>query len=203
MINVPHCPEVSLFSNTTPNSIDAFVPSWHECQNSIKLEIRILHAQLLTNRHFHFLITQYNHYFQYYFSSPNKWPVTRCDPSAWHWNPTQHTSDILQSFYRQSHDHPPYFLATEISLARSSIPQQCESGNGCSQTVLCLHGHWPFTTVVQLRSKARLCGIFVDTVALGKVFCQVLRFFPISISAPHSFVHQSQILYTSSNWVTK
>jgi len=41
MLNVPHCTQVSLFSNTTPNSIDVLVLSWYEFQNSIKLEIRI------------------------------------------------------------------------------------------------------------------------------------------------------------------
>jgi hypothetical protein len=47
-------------------------------------------------------------------------------------------------------------------------------------------------------SLARPCGSFVNTVALGKVFCQVLWFFPISIIPPvlHTLSSTSHRFYT-------
>jgi hypothetical protein len=48
MLNLTHFTEISLFSNTTPKSIDAFVLSWHKFQNAIKVETRIFYSQLLT-----------------------------------------------------------------------------------------------------------------------------------------------------------
>jgi hypothetical protein len=48
--------EISLYFNTIPEHIDAFVPSWHEFKNSIAVEIRSLHWQPFTNSHFHFFV---------------------------------------------------------------------------------------------------------------------------------------------------
>lgn len=33
-----------------------FVPSWHEFENSIAVEVGLLHSQLFANSHLHFLI---------------------------------------------------------------------------------------------------------------------------------------------------
>jgi hypothetical protein len=49
--------EVSLLFNIIHKHIDALVPSWHEFQNSVVAEIRLLHSQPFTNNYFHFFIT--------------------------------------------------------------------------------------------------------------------------------------------------
>lgn len=36
--------------------VDVFVPSWHECKNTVALAVCLLRGQTFTNSHFHFLV---------------------------------------------------------------------------------------------------------------------------------------------------
>jgi hypothetical protein len=44
--------EVALFFSIIPEHKDAFIPSWHELENAITVEIMPLYLQPFTNRHF-------------------------------------------------------------------------------------------------------------------------------------------------------
>jgi hypothetical protein len=65
--------EVLLFFNIIPKHIDAFFPSSYVFENSVAVEIWLLHLEPLVNSHFHFFVIVESAASQCCFRGPNKW----------------------------------------------------------------------------------------------------------------------------------